>query len=485
MNTNAASLPSSLSSRRIPLWDVFTALALIVMDLCWVTPTYALLIGRSLGESMGSAFLVFGVIYLASYLVANVRKVVDLYIGIIQVALLGVLILGVIWAASELLYVGESLMFDVIAGQFLNNLIRISIPLKPEFLLSITVFFFWRRGFTIANRNVGLGLIRKTFTIGSFALVGIGAISALFGRGLPYLEGGLFLFSSLLAMGGARLATLSSMRGGKGVAFKRGWVTGLTAIAALILSISVGVGYLAAGPLSTWIGVFVLAVEGYISKLLKIILAPLINVLGIIFAWFWSLFEPYQEQEVDPTTVEAFEGGLSGPVAEIQELGMNPQISSFLSTLGTVIGVLIIIGIVLYVVRRVKSDSTARPTEDEDRISIAGSLSDYLRSLQNRARQVLEGVTRMNPTARFIAAARIRIIYASLLRLSAQLGQARAPAVTPIEFMDSLEKIFPASREELETITHAYLRIRYGELPETRSQIEEVESAWKVVRKKG
>jgi len=51
--------------------------------------------------------------------------------------------------------------------------------------------------------------------------------------------------------------------------------------------------------------------------------------------------------------------------------------------------------------------------------------------------------------------------------------------------METLEKIFPDSQEELATITHAYLRVRYGELPEKRGQIEEVESAWELVRRRG
>jgi len=375
-------------------------------------------------------------------------------------------------------------MIDVVVGRYLNNLIRFSIPLKPEFLLSITVFYLWRRGFTISNRNVGPGFIRKTFSIGSVMLVGIGAISALFGRNLPYIEGGLFLFSSLLAMGGARFATLGSMRGSKGVAFKQDWLIGLTAMAALALSISIGLGFLAAGPFSKLVGDFLYAVEGYIFNLLKIVLAPLIHILGIIFAWFWSFFEPDQEQPVDLTAVDELGEGLSGPITEIQQLGLNPQIVSFLSTLGTVIGVFAIIAIVLYVLRRFRSDSAARASRDEDHISIAGSLSDYLSTIQNRARQAFEGVTRMNPAARLIAAARIRMIYSRLLKLSAQLGEPRAPAVTPIEFMKSLEKIFPAARDEFEIITHAYLRVRYGELPETRSQVEEVESAWKVIRRR-
>jgi hypothetical protein len=98
---------------------------------------------------------------------------------------------------------------------------------------------------------------------------------------------------------------------------------------------------------------------------------------------------------------------------------------------------------------------------------------------------MLNGVTRMNPAARLIAAARIRIVYAQLLRLAARLGEPRQPAMTPIEYLSNLDNIFPASTDELECITDAYLRVRYGELPETREQIEQIEAAWNYVKRQG
>ncbi len=116
---------------------------------------------------------------------------------------------------------------------------------------------------------------------------------------------------------------------------------------------------------------------------------------------------------------------------------------------------------------------------------MAGSLSDYLRGIQDRAKQAFEGMSRMNPAARLIAAARIRIIYARLLKLGSRLGQPREPAVTPTEYLAVLDRVFPASRDELELITNAYLRVRYGELPESRTEVTQVEAAWGVVRRRG
>jgi hypothetical protein len=64
------------------------------------------------------------------------------------------------------------------------------------------------------------------------------------------------------------------------------------------------------------------------------------------------------------------------------------------------------------------------------------------------------------------------------MELSEDLGRPRNPAKTPLEFLPSLNELFPALDVELARITQAYLQVRYGELPETRQEVEEVEKAW-------
>jgi ABC-type methionine transport system permease subunit len=71
MNSTPNSLPLSMISHRVHRWEIFTILMLILMDLSWITPAYSLLIGWSLGTSAAIAFLVFGVIYLTSSIVAS------------------------------------------------------------------------------------------------------------------------------------------------------------------------------------------------------------------------------------------------------------------------------------------------------------------------------------------------------------------------------------------------------------------------------
>ncbi len=64
------------------------------------------------------------------------------------------------------------------------------------------------------------------------------------------------------------------------------------------------------------------------------------------------------------------------------------------------------------------------------------------------------------------------------MELSASLNNPRPAARTPLEFLPSLENLFPTLKDELGVITAAYLRVRYGELPESRDEIAAVEDAW-------
>jgi hypothetical protein len=286
-------------------------------------------------------------------------------------------------------------------------------------------------------------------------------------------------------MGSVRLSSLSFLRGGIGIPFKREWIIGLTFLAISLLAIAGGLGLLAAGPMSVWVGGLLSIVGSFVFRLFKTILTPIIYVFSIALGWILGLIDRLPDEVFDPAAVDALEEGMSS-LPEIQAVVFGPQVASFLSTLITVVGVVILIWIVLYTVRKFKSESLARIPEEGERIPLSGSISDYLRTLlQGRAKRAIEGISRLNPAERFIAAARIRRIYASLLKLSARLGEPRSPSDTPLEFMETLEKIFLDSQEELATITHAYLRVRYGELPEKRGQIEEVESAWELVRKRG
>ncbi len=85
---------------------------------------------------------------------------------------------------------------------------------------------------------------------------------------------------------------------------------------------------------------------------------------------------------------------------------------------------------------------------------------------------------RLPSGGRLLAAARIRWVYAELMSLAARLGKPRPLSATPLEFLPALQALFPQETETLGAITHAYLKIRYGELPETYEEVQQVLLGW-------
>lgn len=473
-----------LNLQRIPLWEVFTVLALILMDLSWISAIFTLLVENQLDVQPGSVFLVLGLIYLATYLVGNALQYLELDDGIVQLLLLTLAIAGLLWAASSLIYHEEPLNIAGVIGRYLSSFGSFSFLFKPEFLLTITVIALWRRGLSIARQAVGPRFIRRAFNRGVLVFVVLGIFVAGLGRSLSMLGAALFLFAGLMAMGGARLSSLSRSRGGRGIPFEREWVVGLTLLASGVLVFAGGMGLLAGGPLSVWLGDLLSTLGGFVSRILFLILGPFLYLFARAMAWVVGFLQglPAEPMELYTTGMqEAFEN-----LDEIQAIARTSQVGSILNTILAVGSGIFLFWVILYTVRKYRSGHLVKGPQEVERIRLSGSALDYLRALlQGRAKRVIEGISRLNLAARFIAAARIRQIYASLLRLSARLGEPRAPSDTPLEFMENLERIFPASQVELATITHAYLRVRYGELPETNGQVEEVESAWELVRKRG
>jgi hypothetical protein len=76
----------------------------------------------------------------------------------------------------------------------------------------------------------------------------------------------------------------------------------------------------------------------------------------------------------------------------------------------------------------------------------------------------------------------IRRLYGRLLSMAKEHGRPRHPWETPLEFKDELAQLFPGTVPEIETLTEAYIRVRYGEIPETSDLVSGVRSAWQRIQ---
>jgi hypothetical protein len=109
-------------------------------------------------------------------------------------------------------------------------------------------------------------------------------------------------------------------------------------------------------------------------------------------------------------------------------------------------------------------------------------LSRLRREFEKRRKDLQDSLRGANPLARrqqILAAARIRQIYSALIELAATFGAPRDPAQTPLEYLGVLKRGLSSAGNDLQIITEAYLKIRYGELPEHAEEVQAVENAWK------
>lgn len=76
------------------------------------------------------------------------------------------------------------------------------------------------------------------------------------------------------------------------------------------------------------------------------------------------------------------------------------------------------------------------------------------------------------------AAASIRRVYRQMCQAATAVGYPRSESETPYEYLKTLAKAWPENTADSRLITQAFVKIRYGELPETPEELEAILQAW-------
>ena len=131
---------------------------------------------------------------------------------------------------------------------------------------------------------------------------------------------------------------------------------------------------------------------------------------------------------------------------------------------------------------RIRHKSYEEPESLLDRDAL---LRQMRKSLRQQARQIIDGLSSRLRGRRQLAAQLVRRIYAQLLDLAEEIYQPRPDSSTPLEFLPVLELAMPGLGDELALITRAYVRVRYGEVPESPADIQAIETAWQRIESQG
>lgn len=140
-------------------------------------------------------------------------------------------------------------------------------------------------------------------------------------------------------------------------------------------------------------------------------------------------------------------------------------------------GVLIMLGLIVLVglaLARVYQRATFAARQSDRSRSPAEAADDE----PGLGRRLLE---RLGLLRQWRTAASIRRIYRLMCRAAAAAGYPRLEIETPYEYLPTLAKVWPGYHVEAERITEAFVRVRYGEVPETEEEIETLRRAWRLL----
>jgi hypothetical protein len=172
----------------------------------------------------------------------------------------------------------------------------------------------------------------------------------------------------------------------------------------------------------------------------------------------------------------------TNPLLEAVE---DDQGSTVASILRVAVIVLVIAGGLWLVIRAVRTITQRQAGRSELERESLWSDQNLVADLKN---SLLEGWNRIRALAdpfrgrRHRSAATVRKIYASMVDLAAEAGYPRGKAVTPYEYRETLHQVFAGGELAADAITEAYVRVHYGEVPDTQAEMDQLRQHWQLIQ---
>lgn len=476
-------------------WRGYAYIFWIAMDTTWMAFWYIILIPSGQRVSYIYAFVFFYGCYLAIFYLMRKMNYLAWRIQIKWSILLTFLIFWGLLGLRLLLIKNDmfNLRFREIIDYPLGTISSIFSILPGEYLLLFLIVFFWWRGITRSNELVSPTLVYKYFLAGviMFLLFILAIPWTLISPHIPFI---LFIFFGLQTQLSSRLAILNRFRGGQSKVVSGQWFIGLflsistLVSSALLIGNFIGIrGYIVVRQFYE----FILMVFGIIiSPLLVLLLNALINLFSLIHigSIIQNLLEFISRLQ---NYVTIFINQWIRNINSWELLNLDIYFRNLEIFRRVILWVSLIIAVMLILLISRKSQRFVndRNINDDDElfediasnVSIRNILKSKIHNIANRFNKI----SFISGLRRFLIVAKIRRIYAELLDISAALGSVRLPSKTPLEFLDTLNQLFPDYHQELFMITQAYLHVRYGGYEIEQKEINQLTKSWEVIKKQG
>ena len=287
----------------------------------------------------------------------------------------------------------------------------------------------------------------------------------------------LFLFSGLLAVVFARVSYVGINKGSAKNPFDLRWLGSVFGIVGVTVTLAALVGSLLTGQYRLFLDFLANAIKFLIAVIVFIFGLP-----GLLVSFLITPIVPWLKGIADQSNFTSTMNDLFQRF-QLPEGKSLPPLSFSIQTICFWAFVLLLVVVLIVRIRRTLQRRQSATGYEPDFLLKRGEVREIIRKALQDALDGLAG--RFRPTRRLIAAARIRRIYTQLMDLCEALNSPRPASTTPYEFLPELGELFTTQTEDLRVITEAYVRVRYGEFPESKTEIEAVESAWQRVLEEG
>jgi hypothetical protein len=454
-------------------------LILAVMENCWFFALLTFLLGRGLSHNLPFA-ATLSMLLLAMYLTRLLHsQETPLWVQRGLTPLLA--------ALSSLLLVrlhvyGGYRVGDLSwLGSFLWEASNIMQRIPPALVLFCAGLYLWVRGIALAQRDLGVESVSFSFRLGIIAFVWLFLIQIVTaGQGAVQLVFAYF-FLGLIAVGLARIESVSQSHLGIRSPFGASWLGILAGSTLAVSAISVAAAVLFS--LRNIIAAFktvgpVVALLGRLASPLGVavawVLELLINFLIRIFSRFFA------EQSQETTALTRIAEGLQQFQQAQPAQGALRIILQIIKWSFLGIAFLSALAIVAFSISRIRRALDEESPEQQAVWESGRTADDQPGATQSRWQRLRDELQAQLARLRGedYSLASIRQIYASLVRLATAGGFPRREAETPYEYTSTLHQAFAGCDEEVRLITEAYVRVHYGERSFPTAYVQRIREAW-------
>lgn len=396
--------------------------------------------------------------------------------------LLAALLLTLFISWRGLLYAPRPLLDWAWLGEFVGHLGNLGNPFwGRDLVIFIFTLLAWWRGMRLAQMapdiyRIGFRLRAGVLLLAPLALVLYA--SGNFWGATPFVL--LYFLAGLTALSLIRAEQIERERSGFAASLTPQWVA-IVFITSLLVVMTGGLaGALMSGEVMTvlsgrlaplWSAM--LATLAVSLATLLYLLSPVLFIFSFLVTQLTNLFSRIFAAGFDIAPLEANSQESLDMLSEaIQETNRSGLIIP--SAVSQILAALIMLGaaaLVTYsLVRRFRQPPIAAPSG----VAYAPSHGDRRQS-DSFADRLLG---RLGFARRWRTSASIRRIYSEMCATAAAAGHPRGTAQTPYEYLAALQSAWPDNHADSLLITEAYVRVRYGEVPETEQELQAIRSAW-------